>query len=76
LDLEYVLLAPGFVREAIAIYDSWEGKATIPMKIQELMMLLQIEVNKRYNPRAPPEKPKFRVFRDLRLDRMDYSLTK
>jgi hypothetical protein len=76
LDLEYVLLAPGFVKEAVAIYDDWEGKATIPMKIQELMMLLRIEVNKRYNPRAPPEKPKLRVFKSQKLDKIDHPTTR
>jgi hypothetical protein len=52
LELNYVRLAPGFVREVLEIYESWEGKDTVPMKIRELMMVIEIEVNKLYDPGA------------------------
>jgi hypothetical protein len=37
------------------------------MKIQGLMMVLRIEVARRYNPYVPPEKPKIKELRDNRL---------
>jgi hypothetical protein len=43
LGLEYILLAPGFVREVLDACEGWEGKDAMPMKLQELMMVLQIE---------------------------------
>jgi hypothetical protein len=50
LELDYVRLAPGFAREVLEIYENWEGKDTVPMKVRELMMVIEIEVNKRYDP--------------------------
>jgi hypothetical protein len=70
LGLEYIWLAPGFVREVVDIYYAWEGKDGVPMKIQELMMVLQIEVDRRYKPHLPPQetqKPKIKILRDTRL---------
>ncbi len=45
---DYIRLAPGFVREVLDVYESWNGKDRVPMKIQELMMVLRIEVSRRY----------------------------
>ncbi len=41
MGLEYIGLPPGFVREVVDIYYEWEGRETVPMKIKELMMVLQ-----------------------------------
>jgi hypothetical protein len=49
LELDYVRLAPGFAREILEIYEDWEGKDTMPMKVRELMMVIDIEVNKLYD---------------------------
>ena len=46
MGLEYIELAPGFVREVVDVYDAWEGRESVPMKIQELMMVLRIEVSR------------------------------
>jgi hypothetical protein len=68
LGLEYIGLAPGFVREVVEVYDAWKGKDSVPMKVQELMMVLRIEVSRRYDVDASPqEKPKLKIFRDTRL---------
>ena len=69
LGLEYIGLAPGFVREVLDVYEAWEGKESVPMKLKELMLIFQIEVRKRYNAHdRPQERPKIRIFRDTRLD--------
>jgi len=39
--LEYIELAPGFIREVVDAYEAWKGKGAVPMKIQELMMVLR-----------------------------------
>ena len=52
MELDYVRLAPGFAREVLEIYESWEGKESVPMKVKELMMVIEIEVNKLYDPSA------------------------
>jgi hypothetical protein len=52
--LDYIKLAPGYVREALEVYDKWNGQETLPMKIRELMMVLQIEVERRYKGHYPP----------------------
>jgi len=41
LGLEYIELAPGFIREVVDAYEAWKGKGAVPMKIQELMMVLR-----------------------------------
>jgi len=66
--LDYIGLAPGFVREVFDVYETWEGKESVPMKVKELMLIFRIEVRKRYNPYVPPEKPKTKILRDARLD--------
>ncbi len=66
MELDYVRLAPGFAREVIEIYENWEGKDTVPMKVRELMMVIEIEVNKLYDPggwdriAAMPKPPKLK----------------
>ena len=50
MELDYVRLAPGFAREVLEIYESWEGKESAPVKVRELMMVIEIEVNKLYDP--------------------------
>jgi len=50
LELDYVRLAPGFAREVLEIYENWEGKYSVPMQVKELMMVIEIEVNKLYDP--------------------------
>jgi hypothetical protein len=44
---EYILLLPGFVREVLDTYDSWKGKDGVPLKVQELIMVLRVEVSGR-----------------------------
>ncbi|HEX9239585.1 MAG TPA: hypothetical protein VF910_02895 [Candidatus Bathyarchaeia archaeon] len=48
MSLEYIWLAPHFVREVLEIYEAWNGKDDVPMKIQELMMVLKIELSERH----------------------------
>lgn len=50
MELDYVRLAPGFAKEVLEIYENWEDKDTVPMKLRELMMVIEIEVNKLYDP--------------------------
>ncbi len=70
LGLEYIQLAPGFVKEVVETYESWDRKEPVPMKIQELMMVLRIEVTRLYDPGSwarQAEMPKVPVLRDTRL---------
>jgi len=46
--LEYIQLARHFVKEVLEIYEGWSGKAGVPPKVQELMMVLQIELSDRH----------------------------
>jgi hypothetical protein len=46
--LEYIQLARHFVKEVLEIYEGWNGKAGVPPKVQELMMVLQIELSDRH----------------------------
>ncbi len=54
MGLQYIRLAPGFVREALEAYEQWRVEK-IPMKIHEFLMILEIEVNRRYYPGSWPE---------------------
>jgi hypothetical protein len=45
LGLEYILLARGFVREVLDACEAWKDKDAMPLKMQELMMVLQIEAD-------------------------------
>jgi hypothetical protein len=64
LRLDYVRLAPGFARAVLGVYENWEGRESVPMKVKELMMVIEIEVNKLYDPggwarvAAMPKPPK------------------
>jgi len=69
-------LAPGFVREVVEVWEAWEGRQSAPLKLQQLMLNLRIDVHRLYKIGVrPQEKPKVREFRDIRLDRMNYSGT-
>jgi hypothetical protein len=71
MGLEYIWLAPGFVREVVGVYYEWEGKEAVPMKIKELMMVLQMEVDRRYKPPSYPQAPaklKIETLVDAKLD--------
>ena len=70
LGLEYIGLAPGFAKEVLDVYESWEGKESVPWKVKELMMVLRIEVSKRYTPNAHSQAaamPRVSEFRDTKL---------
>ncbi len=68
LGLKYVELAPGFAREAVDVYEAWEGKEAAPWKIKELMLVLRIEVSKRYKGYVRPQEiPKVQRFKDTKL---------
>jgi len=41
----YINLTTWFVREVLDAYENWNGKDNVPKKIQELMMVLQIEAS-------------------------------
>ena len=64
-------MAPGFVRDVLEVYETWEGKEAVPMKVKELMMVLRIEVSRRYTPNAHRQAaamPKVPELRDTKLD--------
>jgi len=44
---DYIRLLPEFVREVLDAYETWNGKDGVPLKLQELMMVLEIEVSHR-----------------------------
>ncbi len=70
MELDYVRLAPGFAREVLEIYENWEGRDTVPMKVRELMMVIEIEVNKLYDPGSWDRiaaMPKPRKLKDTKL---------
>jgi len=33
-----------FAKEVLEIYENWEGKESLPMRIKELMMVIKMEV--------------------------------
>ena len=49
MELDYVRLAQGFAIEVLEIYENWEGRDRVPMKVRELMMVIGIEVDKLYD---------------------------
>jgi hypothetical protein len=72
LGLEYIGLAPGFVREVIDVYEAWQGKEAMPLRVKQLMLNLRIEVDRRYKPNIrfqEPGKSKIKILTDTRLDR-------
>ena len=64
---DYICLAPGYAREAVEAFDRWEDKGKVPRRVLELMMVLRIEVSRRYYPAPETEPPKIPVFKDMRL---------
>lgn len=64
---EYICLAPGFVRDAIEAFNAWEDRDKVPRRVHDLMMVLRIEVSRRYYPAPEPEPSKIPVFKDMRL---------
>jgi hypothetical protein len=42
---DHVRLTTWFVREVLDAYENWNGKDGVPLKLQEPMMVLQIEVS-------------------------------
>jgi hypothetical protein len=44
---DYINLTTWFVREVLDAYENWNGKHNVPKKIQELMMVLEIEASHR-----------------------------
>jgi len=66
--LDNIELAPGFVREVVEVWDAWEGRNSTPLKLQQLMLNLRIEIARRYKGYSrPPEKTKIPVYTDTRL---------
>ena len=64
---DYICLAPGYARETVEAFDAWEDRHKAPRRVRELMMVLRIEVSKRYYPGPEPEPPKIPIFKDMRL---------
>jgi hypothetical protein len=66
--LDYIELAPGFVREVVEVWEAWEGREAAPLKLQQLMLNLRIDVHRLYKIGVrPQEKPKIPVYTDTRL---------
>ena len=66
--MDYIELAPGFVREVVEVWDAWEGRKSTPLKLQQLMLNLRIDVHRLYKIGVrPQEKPKIPVYTDTRL---------
>jgi len=67
--LDYIELAPGFVREVVEVWDAWEARKSTPLKLQQLMLNLRIDVHRLYKIGVrPQEKPKILQFKDTKLD--------
>ena len=45
---DYIRITTWFVRQVLDAYENWNGKDNVPPKIQELMMVLQIEASHHY----------------------------
>ena len=39
-----------FAKEVLEIHENWEGKEFVSMRIKELILVIQIEVTKLYDP--------------------------
>jgi hypothetical protein len=52
----YIKVAPGYVRDAVEAYDNWTGNEQVPAKVEGLIMILRIELSRRYEarPRSLP----------------------
>jgi hypothetical protein len=42
---DYIRLTTWFLREVLDAYENRNGKDSVPLKLQELMMVLQIEAS-------------------------------
>jgi len=42
---DYIRITTWFVRQVLDAYENWNEKDNVPMKIQELIMVLQNEVS-------------------------------
>ncbi len=71
LGLEYIWLAPGFVREVLDVYEAWEGREAVPMKVKELMMVLQLEVYRRYKGDVHPQESEILKVPELKDTRLN-----
>ena len=66
--MDEIGLAPGFVREVVAAWEAWEGRTSAPLKLQQLMLNLRIDVYRLYKIGVhPQEKPKNPVYNDTKL---------
>ena len=45
---DYIRITTWFVRQVLDAYENWNGKDDVPLKLQELMMVLQIEASRPY----------------------------
>ena len=45
---DYIRITTWFVREVLDAYENWNEKDNVPMKLQELIMVLQTEVSHPY----------------------------
>ena len=66
--MDEIGLAPGFVREVVAAWEAWEGRMSAPLKLQQLMLNLRIDVYRLYKIGVRSgEKPKIPVYTDAKL---------
>ena len=66
--LDEIGLAPGFVREVVAAWEAWDEKESAPLKLQQLMLNLRIDVYRLYKIGVgPQEKPRILVYTDTKL---------
>jgi hypothetical protein len=69
LNLDYICLGPGFAREVLESYETWDGKETLPWKMKELMMVIEMEVSRLYKTKPPPVKTESKIeLKDTTLD--------
>jgi hypothetical protein len=45
---DYIRITTWFVRQVLDAYENWNEKDNVPPKIQELIMVLQIEASHSY----------------------------
>lgn len=50
--MDYILLAPHRVREALEAYDNWTVKRDVPRLVKELMLVLCVELEQYDNRRS------------------------
>lgn len=48
LGQDYIRLTKSFVKEVLEAYEKWETKTTVPARMKELMMVLEIELSRNY----------------------------